>query len=142
MSFSNYQPAAWAGNQAVPTTVNYDGQGTYGNEQDYDDGRVGSQDARYPPGQDQNYRYHRGRRCRWVCDPLPPRPPNPRFIARQLPGLRLLDAQRRFPGANIRVVIRNGQQLQVTLDYNPNRINVETSTRYNGEVILRVVGFY
>jgi hypothetical protein len=81
-----------------------------------------------------------GRRCRVVCD-NPPRPgPGPdnqylRSIARRIIGQRFNDASRIYP--LIRVAIRDGQNLPLTQDYNPRRINVETR---NG-VIRRIVNF-
>ncbi|AGF85084.1 hypothetical protein QJ854_gp698 [Moumouvirus goulette] len=88
-----------------------------------------------------------GRRCRIVCDPVRPpnqgRPPvwgpgpqNPQQIARSLIGRTIFEAQRIYP--NIRVVRSNGRDLPTTMDYRPDRINVET----RGNVIIRIDGFY
>ncbi|AQN68542.1 hypothetical protein [Saudi moumouvirus] len=89
-----------------------------------------------------------GRRCRIVCDPVRPpnqsRPPvwgpgpqlNPQQIARSLIGRTIFEAQRIYP--NTRVVRSNGRDLPTTMDFRPDRINVET----RGNIIIRIDGFY
>jgi hypothetical protein len=78
------------------------------------------------------YRY--GSRCRLVCEQLPVE--YLRNIARMILGRHISQAYRIYP--NIRVVIRDGQELPVTMDYVVNRINVETYRN----IIIRIIGFY
>lgn len=82
--------------------------------------------------------YHNGLRCHLVCEPMYPRPypRNPRRIARFLLGKTLDEAYQIY--SNIRVVIRNGERLIITQDYDEDRINVAT----RNDIITRIVGFY
>ena len=132
----NYQPASWdadTSGQMMDAFSGYGGNygGSYG---DYDGGyRRRDEYTQVTTGRD-------GRRYRCHCvaiDPPRPRPgQNLNYIARMILGRQLQDALRIY--ANIRVVIRDGQRLIVTQDYQQNRINVET----RNNVIIRIVGFY
>ncbi len=125
MSFRTYQPANWSRNNEW-SRFGYD-------DSDSDDNNYSSQFQR--PNRF-NYTDNFGRECQVTCRPRQ-RPPFPSnnigYIIRIIIGLTLNEARRYYN--NIREVIRNGEQLPVTLDYNPRRINVETS---NGRII-RVV---
>jgi hypothetical protein len=114
MSFRNYTPAAWQGNNNDV----WDGR--------FDDGLGPTQNT---------FRDEQGRRCRVVCEP-PRNNQDPRRIARIILGKPIGQARRIYP--NIRVVIRDGQQLMMTQDFQEDRINVEIR---NG-IIVRIVGFY
>ena len=77
------------------------------------------------------------RRCRVVCDDPPQE--NRRYleyISRRLIGKSLWEARRIY--SNIRVVIANGRRLNVTKDFRPDRINVET----RNNIITRILGYY
>lgn len=129
---SNYQPASWEGSDTTLSTKsqNFDTQEFAHND------RRNNNDSANRRWIDQN-----GRQCQIVCTP-PNRPQNPHFIANQIIGLPIDVARRRFPNANIRVVIRNGEHLATTMDFNANRINVETRHLNGRETIIKVVGFY
>jgi hypothetical protein len=138
MSFQS-QPAYWAGEEEW-SRPDLDDRRMAMNRPELDnqvwDGRFG---PRFPPNQANTgptFTDRNGRRCRVVCDPRPVQPRNPQYYARFLIGRTVPDAKRIYP--DIRVVVRDGQQLPVTMDYRPDRINVETR---NG-VITKVVGFY
>ena len=74
------------------------------------------------------------RKCRLVCDN--DQEQKLHNIAARIIGLTLQQARSIYP--NVREVIRNGQPLVITQEYNPNRINVETK---NGKII-RFTWFY
>ena len=129
--YMNYQPASWdpdMSGQMMDAFGGYSGGygGGYGG---YDRGSY----SHITTGRD-------GRRYRCHCVPIdPPRPrpgQNLNYIARLILGRQLQDALRIY--SNIRVVIRDGQRLIVTQDYQRTRINVET----RNNVIIRIVGFY
>lgn len=84
----------------------------------------------------QTFTDRQGRRCRVVCEN--PRPHDQRLdrISRLIIGRNINDARRIYP--NIRVVKRNGQDVPTTMDYRPDRINVET----RNNIVVRVNGFY
>ena len=159
----NYQPAAWDGSDTVSAdnfADNFAGNfadnvpsSDFIQNQGYSGGAIHDDrlDDHTSPV-DRRWIDRDGKHCRIVCTPAPrPRPSNPQFIARQIMGIpiqqrTLAEVLRRFPpnstGVPIRVVIRNGQQLPVTQDFNRNRINVETRTYQGREFITRIVGFY
>jgi hypothetical protein len=124
MSFRNYTPAAWPGNVGDV----WDGR--------FVDNLGSNQTAN--GATHSTFQDHLGRRCHIVCDPPKNFPPqqNLRRIANLIIGKTIRQAQRIYP--NIRVVIRDGQQLITTQDFQVNRINVETMN----DIIIRVLGFY
>lgn len=142
---SNYQPAVWEGSNAPNssfTSQNFNQNQDF-NNQDFNNQGFIHDDRLDDNTSPANRRWidHDGRQCQIVCRPAP-RPQNPRFIANQIIGLPIDVARRRFHGTIIRVVIRNGQQLPTTMDFNANRINVETRNLNDREIIIKVVGFY
>lgn len=71
------------------------------------------------------------------CRCYPPRQPSDlNSVATMLKGRHINTAVRIYN--NIRVVIRDGENLMVTADYVQHRINVEISNN----IIVRIVGFY
>ena len=110
---------------------NYQQSPNYQQSQDYQQ----SQNYQQSPNDQQSNNFGR-RRCRWVCDnDDEPQNPNLRAIARRILNTPLNYAYRIY--RNIRVVIRDGQNLPSTRDYDPWRINVET----RNNIIIRIVSF-
>ncbi|XWV25798.1 hypothetical protein QJ857_gp1290 [Tupanvirus soda lake] len=153
---NNYQPADWPGSNQWSRLQNrandgvFEGRYSYADDQDYDFNQLSAptqtqsfinqpqtyynQPQQYGPQYGPQY----GRRCYVVCEPVnrPRHPRNPREIARLLIGRSLQEAQRIHP--NIRVVVRDGQNLVITHDHRPDRINVET----RNNIVVRILGFY
>lgn len=127
---SNYQPAAWPGDN--------DWAKLGGAADNVWDGRFNPSQFRPRPNRPTETVFidQFGRRCRTICEARPRDRGNLRQISRLLIGKHITEARRIYP--NIRVVIRDGVDLPTTLDYRPERINVETR---NG-IIIRILGFY
>lgn len=119
MSFNNYQPSDWPGDDSW-AKLNRTNQNRPNRNR--------------PDQNNSSFINSEGRRCRIVCEP--PRNNNLQSIMRFIVGKNINDARGIYP--DIRVVVQDGQDLVTTMDYRPERINVET----NNNIITRVVGLY
>lgn len=77
------------------------------------------------------------RKCHCTCDDDDDPSPPTSDISTLILGKNIHFARRHiYP--NIRVIIRNGEHLVITMEYDPHRINVETVN----DVIVRTFRFY